>query len=72
MSDYGSPGWNRTTKIIVALIGLSLIVLLAWRFQNILGQIITAVIFAYILNPLIVVLSKRTPSLAAQLSSSST
>ncbi|MCA9993897.1 MAG: AI-2E family transporter [Ardenticatenaceae bacterium] len=61
MSDYGSPGWNRTTKIIVALIGLSLIVLLAWRFQNILGQIITAVIFAYILNPLIVVLSKRTP-----------
>lgn len=61
MSDYSSPGWNRTTKIIVALIGLSLIVLLAWRFQNILGQIITAVIFAYILNPLIVVISKRTP-----------
>jgi predicted PurR-regulated permease PerM len=61
MSDYSSPAWNRTTKIIVALIGLSLIVLLAWRFQNILGQIITAIIFAYILNPLIVVISKRTP-----------
>lgn len=50
---YRSPPWNRTTKAVVAVIGLAILVLLAWRFQSILGQVITAVILAYLLNPLI-------------------
>jgi predicted PurR-regulated permease PerM len=56
----GSPPWNMTTKTIVALIGLALLVLVAFRFQDLLQQIVAAAIIAYVLNPIVVQLEKRT------------
>ena len=58
--SHHSPPWNRTTKIIVALIILILAALLAYRFQTLIGQIVGAAILAYILNPIIVLLDRRT------------
>ena len=57
---HQSPPWGRTTKVVVALITLILAALLAQRFQSLIGQIIGAAILAYILNPIIVLLDRRT------------
>ena len=54
-----SPNWNRPIKIAVAIGFLLLVVLLAQRFQSLIGQIVAAAIIAYILNPLINFLDKR-------------
>ncbi len=59
--SHSSPLWSRTTKLIVALAGLGLILLAAWRFQVLLGQIITAGILAYLLSPLIEFIRERSP-----------
>lgn len=56
-----SPPWSRTAKTVVAVIGLLLIVAVAYRFQGIVGQIVTAAVLAYVLNPLIKLGEKRTP-----------
>lgn len=58
--SHQSPLWNRTTKVIVALIVLILATLLAYRFQALIGQIVGAAILAYILNPIIALLDRRT------------
>ncbi len=58
--SHQSPPWGRTTKVVVALIVLILAALLAQRFQALIGQIIGAAILAYILNPIIVLLDRRT------------
>ena len=55
-----SPPWNTTTKTIVALIGLALLVLVATRFQDLLQQIVAAAIIAYVLNPVVLQVEKRT------------
>ncbi len=56
-----SPPWSRTAKTIVALIGLLLVIVLAYRFQAIIGQVVTAAVLAYVLNPLIKLGDERTP-----------
>lgn len=56
-----SPPWSRTAKTVVAIIGLLLIVAVAYRFQAIVGQIVTAAVLAYVLNPLIKLGEERTP-----------
>lgn len=56
-----SPPWSRTTKTIVAVLALSLLALIAWRFQSLIGQIVTAAVLAYVLNPLIKILDENTP-----------
>ncbi len=56
-----SPPWNRTTKVVVVIAALAFLLILAWRFQSLLGQVITAVVLAYLLNPLINLIEKRTP-----------
>lgn len=56
-----SPPWNRTTKVVVVIAALLFLLILAWRFQSILGQFITAAILAYLMNPLIGFINKRTP-----------
>jgi predicted PurR-regulated permease PerM len=48
-----SPPWSRTIKIIVAVATLLFFVLLAWRFQTLIGMLVLAIMLAYILNPLI-------------------
>lgn len=56
-----SPPWSRTTKTIVAVIALLLLALIAWRFQSLIGQIVTAAVLAYVLNPVIKMLDENTP-----------
>jgi predicted PurR-regulated permease PerM len=55
-----SPQWSRSTKIIVTVIVLLLLLWLTYRFQSLLSQIVIAAIFAYVLNPIIIQLDKRT------------
>ncbi len=61
LDPHSSPLWSRTTKLIVALAGLGLILLAAWRFQILLGQVVTAGILAYLLSPLIEFIHSRSP-----------
>lgn len=58
---HSSPPWSRTTKTIVAIIGLLIILALANRFQGLIGQIVTAAVLAYVLNPLIKLADEATP-----------
>jgi predicted PurR-regulated permease PerM len=59
--DSQSPLWNRSTKIIVVVSGLILIAGFALRFQVLLLQIAAAGIIAYVVTPVIDLLSRRTP-----------
>lgn len=59
-SDYNSPPWNRTTKAIVASAALILTALALWKFRTLIAPIVTAMILAYLLNPVINFLQRRT------------
>lgn len=59
--DIQSPPWSRTAKTIVAILGLLFVTLLAYRFQGLIGQVVTAGVLAYVLNPLIRLGEERTP-----------
>lgn len=59
-SAQESPLWPRSTKIIVTVAALLLMLWIAYRFQSLISQIVIAAILAYILNPIIVQLDKRT------------
>lgn len=56
-----SPEWNRTTKTIVAIVGLIIAVILLWRFQSLLQQVVIAAMIAYVLNPIVKIIDDRTP-----------
>ena len=58
--EYESPPWGRSTKIIVAVVALLLIVFFGYRFQSLIAQLVIAAIMAYILNPVIVLVDKNT------------
>lgn len=58
--EIESPPWSRSTKVIVTVIALLLLLWLTYRFQSLLSQIVIAAIFAYVLNPIIIQLDKRT------------
>ena len=58
--EIDSPPWSLSTKVIVVVVGLCLIVLVAYRFQSLIGQLVVAAILAYILNPIIVFVDTRT------------
>ena len=60
IETHQSPPWNRATKVIIALVALLLVTLLAQRFHALIGQLVAASILAYILNPIIIFLNKRT------------
>lgn len=55
-----SPLWGRSTKLVVIIIGLVLIALTAWRFQDLIVMATMAAVIAYILNPLVVFVNERT------------
>lgn len=59
-SNQDSPPWNRSTKVIVAVVALILVAWLTLRFQNLIGQIVAAFVIAYILNPIIILLDEKT------------
>ncbi|WP_420627805.1 AI-2E family transporter [Candidatus Leptofilum sp.] len=55
-----SPPWSRSTKIIVTVAALLLLIWLTYRFQSLISQIVIAAILAYIMNPIAVMIDKRT------------
>ena len=50
----GSPRWTTRTKSFVAVIGVALVAALLIRFQNLVSPLILAFILAYLLNPVVV------------------
>lgn len=59
-SQETSPNWGRSTKIVIIVAILLLSALAAWRFQGLIIMTVTAAVIAFILNPLIVYVNKRT------------
>lgn len=56
-----SPKWDRTIKIVVAVVSLIVIVAIASQFTDLILRIIAAGIIAYVLTPLINLLVENTP-----------
>ena len=54
-----SPPWTTVTKAIVAVSSLALAVLVIWRFQDLVQPLVLALLLAYILHPLISLISNR-------------
>ena len=59
MNQSTSPPWTTVTKAIVAVSSLALAVLVIWRFQDLVQPLVLAVLLAYILHPLISLISNR-------------
>jgi predicted PurR-regulated permease PerM len=57
--DPESPPWGLTTKAIVTIAALALMVLIIWRFQELIRPLVVAAIIAYLLNPIIGWLMRR-------------
>ena len=55
-----SPPWNRSMKVTVGISAILLVIWLAYRFQSLIGQIVAALIIAYILNPVINLIDRNT------------
>ena len=60
MVPNNSPPWSRTTKTIVVVFALLLLALLVMRFRSLLAMLVVAAILAYLLDPLIVFVDRRT------------
>lgn len=56
---HRSPPWTTATKSIFAVATLLLIVLVIWRFNELIRPLIYAVILAYLLNPLVGLAQRR-------------
>ncbi|RLT38680.1 MAG: AI-2E family transporter [Chloroflexi bacterium] len=54
-----SPSWTTATKAIVAVSSLALAVLVIWRFQELIQPLVLALLLAYLLNPVISLISNR-------------
>jgi predicted PurR-regulated permease PerM len=52
-NSTSSPPWGRTTKAIAGVFAILLIILVIWRFQELLTPLIIALILAYLLQPVI-------------------
>lgn len=59
-ANISSPLWGRSTKLVIIVFGLVLLVLMAWRFQGLIVMTTLAAVIAYILNPLVVAVNERT------------
>lgn len=55
-----SPPWERSTKFIVTIVFLVIVVWLAFRFQTLIALLVIGAMIAYLLNPIIVFLDNRT------------
>ncbi len=56
-----APKWTTPTKRVILVTCLVLLGLAIWRFSIVLAPLVVAVIFAYLLNPLVNWLTDRTP-----------
>jgi predicted PurR-regulated permease PerM len=59
-NNQESPPWSRSTKVIVTVTALLLLLWLTFRFQALLSQIVIAAILAYLVNPIAVRIDRRT------------
>jgi putative heme transporter len=64
--DPNSPPWGLTTKAIIASAVLILGALVIWRFQFLISPLVFAAVLAYLLNPLIRWLQRKTAISRAQ------
>ncbi len=55
-----SPPWTTATKAVVAVSALALTVLVIWRFQDLIQPLVLALLLAYLLHPVISLISQRT------------
>ena len=55
-----SPPWSRSTKVIVTVAAILLFLWLTFRFQTLISQIVIAAILAYIMNPIAIMIDRRT------------
>lgn len=58
--DPLSPPWGLTTKAIIASVVIILGALAIWRFQFLLSPLVLAAVIAYLLNPLVSWLTRKT------------
>ncbi len=57
---YSSPHWSTTTKVIVVVFTLIIIALLLMRFRTLVAMLVIAAILAYLLDPVITFIDRRT------------
>lgn len=58
---HESPPWSVSTKFIVTVAFIILLIWIVFRFQTLIYQIVVASILAYLLNPIIKLVDHRTP-----------
>jgi predicted PurR-regulated permease PerM len=59
--DYpSSPSWSTHTKRTIIIVLLAALLLALYRIRNLLLPLVTAVILAYLVNPLILLITRRT------------
>lgn len=56
-----SPKWDRSVKIVVALVTLVLVAIVAARFTDMILRVVGAAIIAYVLTPLVNLVAEETP-----------
>lgn len=54
-----SPRWSQTTKTIVAIVLAALVLLLIYRFKYLIGPVLIALLFSYLIHPLMSLISRR-------------
>ncbi len=60
LAPNNSPPWSRTTKTIVVVATLLLAAILIMRFRTLIAMLVMAAILAYLLDPLISFIDRRT------------
>ncbi|MCB9418528.1 MAG: AI-2E family transporter [Ardenticatenaceae bacterium] len=55
-----SPPWSASTKRTIVIILLALVALAVYRIRGLLLPLVTAVILAYLVNPLVLLITRRT------------
>ena len=55
-----SPRWNATTKLVVALTFVTIVGALLVRFHTIIGPLLLAFVFSYLLHPVAGLISRVT------------
>ncbi|MGA9532190.1 MAG: AI-2E family transporter [Anaerolineales bacterium] len=59
LPEISSPPWQTGTRLVMAVLMISVVTVLALRLQPILGPLIMALILAYLLHPLVTRLERR-------------
>ncbi len=59
MIDSQRPRWSTTTKLVVVLLSLILLIYLLFRFSAVIPPLVLALILAYVLSPPVNLLEKR-------------